>query len=582
MHISRREFLQTLAIAVASGLNLDKSLAGDSMQGMQSNVIKNRFPSDLYEIKPYGNVSLIHITDVHAQLNPLYYREASVNFGLGEAKNQPQHIVDQHFLKYFGINPHSALAHSLTSINFSELAQFYGKMGGYAHIATLVKSLRAQRPAALLLDGGDNWQGSATSLWTNAQDMIDANKILGLDVMTGHWEFTYGADRVREVIKNDLKDRTDFVAQNVFDTEFGDNVFKPYTIKIQNGIPVAIIGQAFPYTSIGNPGYMFPKWSFGIREQELQETIISVRQAGAQAVVLLSHNGIDVDLKLASRVTGLDAILGGHTHDALPKAILVNNQQGKTIVINSGSAGKFVSLLDFKVKNKRVVGYHYKLLPVFSKLIQADPEMQHYIDSVRKPFLPRLTEQLAVTDSLLYRRGTFNGSFDQLIVDSLIKTFDAEVAFSPGFRWGMSVLPNEAITYEDVMNQTAITYPITDVNHLSGERIKLILEDVADNVFNKDPYYQQGGDMVRIGGLQYSIDPDANIGSRISDMTLHGKPLQASKKYKVAGWAIVSEYLEGIPIWDVVANYCRDAKTVSIKKINTPKIRNVKNNYGVS
>jgi len=582
MHISRREFLQTLAIASASGLNISNCLAGEATQSISSKIKKNKFPSDLYEIQPYGNVSLIHITDIHAQLIPIYYREASMNIGVGNAKNKPPHIVGNELLNYYGIEPSSALAHSLTSTNFSDLAQHFGKMGGYAHIATLIKNLRAQRPTALLLDGGDNWQGSATSLWTNAQDMIDANKILGLDVMTGHWEFTYGADRVREVIKNDLKNRTDFIAQNIIDTEFGDTIFEPYVIKEQNGIPVAIIGQAFPYTSIGNPGYMFPKWSFGIREQELQETILHARKAGAQAIVLLSHNGLDVDLKLASRVSGLDAILGGHTHDALPKEIKVKNPGGTTIVINSGSAGKFVSLLDFEVRNKRVVGYQYKLLPVFSNLIEADTEMQNYIDSVRKPFLPQLNEQLAVTDSLLYRRGTFNGSFDQLIVDALMKTFDADIAFSPGFRWGVSVLPGEMITYEDVMNQTAITYPITDVNDLTGERIKIILEDVADNTFNKDPYYQQGGDMVRIGGLQYSIDPNANIGSRISDMTLHGVPLQASKKYKVAGWAIVSEYLEGIPIWDVVANYLRDSKTVSINKINTPKIRNVKKNYGIS
>jgi len=574
VHISRREFLQTLAIASASGLELKQSFAGGTHKLKKTNSKNNIQSENMYEVKPYGNVSLIHMTDVHAQLTPLYYREANNNITQSKFNNKPQYLAGDNLLKHYGIESSSPLAHALTNIDFTELAKRYGKMGGYAHITSLVKTLRAQRPSALLLDGGDNWQGSATSLWTNAQDMVDANKILGLDVMTGHWEFTYGATRVKEIIENDLKDQTDFVAHNVIDKDFGDSIFKPYVIKEQNGIPVAIIGQAFPYTAVGNPGYMYPKWSFGIREQALQDTINMVKKAGAEAIVLLSHNGLDVDLKLATRVVGLDAILGGHTHDALPKAKVVKNKSGKTLVINSGCAGKFVSLLDFNVRNKRVVGYQYKLLPVFSNLIQADTVMQRYIDNIRQPFLPRLKEELAFTNDLLYRRGTFNGSFDQIIVDALMKTFDADIAFSPGFRWGMSVLPGTAITYEDVMNQTAITYPVADVNYITGERIKLILEDVADNIFNPDPYYQQGGDMVRVGGLQYSINPTAKIGERISEMTLRGQPLQANKKYKVAGWAVVSEYLEGIPIWDVVANYLRDKKVVSIKNINTPKLKN--------
>lgn len=568
MNISRREFLQTLAIASASGLNIEKSLSGESLQGSHSKFTKKYSQENIYDVKSYGDVSLIHITDIHAQLIPLYYREAKIG-PLTSSSN----FVGDNYLKQNGIDLSSELAYSLGSTNFSELAKHYGKMGGYAYISTLIKNLKAQRPNALLLDGGDNWQGSATSLWTNAQDMVDANKILGTDVMTGHWEFTYGADRVKEIIENDLKNHTDFLAQNIIDTEFGDNVFEPYVIKEQNGIPIAIIGQAFPYTSIGNPGYMFPRWSFGIREQKLQETVEHAKKAGAQAVVLLSHNGLDVDLKLASRVTGIDAILGGHTHDALPKAQLVKNSRGKTIVINSGTTGKFVSLLDFKIRNKRVTGYQYKLLPVFSNLIEPDKKMQKYIDKVRDPFLPRLNEKLAVTEDLLYRRDTFNGSFDQMIIDAMMDTFDADIAFSPGFRWGMSILPGENITFEDVMTHTAITYPVTDVNFLTGERIKIILENVADNVFNKDPYYQQGGDMVRVGGLQYSINPNEKFGRRIADMTLRGKPVHASKKYKVTGWAIVSEYLEGIPIWDVVANYLRDKKVITIKKLNSPTLR---------
>ena len=576
MTINRREFLQTLAIASASGLNLSQGLAGNAQQGNLSKFSGKNSQNNLYEIKDYGNLSLVHITDIHAQLIPIYYREAELKSGFHNKEHHSPHLLGDQYLKHYGIDPSSALAYSLSSVNFSDLAKQYGKMGGYAHLHTLIKTLRNQRPNALLLDGGDNWHGSATSLWTNAQDMVDANKILGIDVMTGHWEFTYGANRVKQIIENDLKNVTDFVAQNVIDTEFGDNVFQPYVIREQNGNSVAIIGQAFPYTSIGNPSYMFPKWSFGIREDNLQATINHAKSAGAQAVVLLSHNGLEVDLKLAGRMTDLDAILGGHTHDALPQAAVIKNKRGQTIVINSGSSGKFVSLLDFKIKNNRVTGYQYKLLPVFSNLIEADKKMQHYIDNVRKPFLPKLNEKLTITNELLYRRDTYNGSFDQLIIDAMMETFDADIAFSPGFRWGMSILPGENITYEDVMNQTAITYPITDVNNLTGEQIKIILESVADNVFNQDPYYRQGGDMVRVGGLQYSIDPNETMGKRISDMYLRGKPLQASKIYKTTGWAVVSKYLEGIPIWDVVSNYLRDKKQISINKVNIPKIRTSK------
>jgi len=564
--LSRREFLQILAAAAVTGSNA--SIARGAAAG-------NLLSKDMYDIPVFGNVSLLHITDVHAQLTPVYFREPSVSVGVGDLKGKPPYLVGENFLKYYGIPENSLLAYAFTHLNFVNAARKYGRLGGFAHLATLIKHIREPRKDALLLDGGDSWQGSATALWTNAQDMVDASILLGVDIMTGHWEFTFGAERVNEIINRDFKDKVEFLAHNVFDNEFGDSVFKPYTIREMNGVQVAIIGQAFPYTPVANPSFMIPNWSFGIRELELQNTVDEVRAKGAQIVAVLSHNGMSVDLKLASRVTGIDVILGGHTHDAVPRPVEVSNKSGKTLVINSGAAGKFVSVLDLDVRAGKLRDYRYNLLPVFSNLLPADKQMQDYIESVRSPFKSRLNEKLALTDSLLYRRGTFNGSFDQLILNAMMETMDAEIAFSPGFRWGMNVLPGEAITFEDVMKQTAITYPMVTLNEMSGERIKLVLEDVADNIFNTDPYYQQGGDMVRVGGLHYTIHPQRSIGHRISDMTLNGKPLDANKSYKVAGWANINEIVEGMPIWDLVAGYLRDRKTISVNSINTPVIRNV-------
>lgn len=565
MQISRREFIQTLAAAAASGHSLN----------LAARINQSRFKpvaADQYELPPYGDVSILHITDVHAQLMPIYFREPSTNIGVGRLKGKPPHIVGTEFLNYFGVEKNTAAAHAFTHLNFSEAARHYGKLGGYAHLATLVKKIRAQRPDSLLLDGGDSWQGSATALWTRAQDMVDASILLGVDVMTGHWEFTYGAERVKEIVNNDLKNKIDFVAHNIVDTDFEDPVFKPYIMREINGVQIAIIGQAFPYTPIANPRYMVPKWSFGIRDEQCQKIVDKVRSLGASVVIVLSHNGMDVDIKMASKMTGVDAIMGGHTHDAIPKPVEVKNKSGITLVVNSGCAGKFVSVLDFNVSNKRVTGYRFKLLPVFSNLIEPDHEMDEYITQIRKPYLSKLNEELAVSNDLLYRRGTFNGSFDQLILDAMLETQGAQIALSPGFRWGMSVLPGQAITFEDVMTQTAITYPITTLTAMSGARIKEVLEDVADNIFNPDPYKQQGGDMVRVGGMQYDIKPDAKIGQRIQNMRLNGKPVMANKQYKVAGWASVSQPLEGIPIWDTVANYLRDKKIISISDINEPRI----------
>lgn len=581
MSISRREFISGLMAAGIYSLN---SSCGTGAQNKKWKNNYQPFPSSeaYYDVPPFGNVSLLHITDCHGQLLPVYFREPTVNIGVGMAKSKPPHLVGEHFMAQYGIKRGTPEAYAFTHFDFVESAEIYGKMGGFAHLKTLVDLLKQQRPQALLLDGGDTWQGSATALWTDAQDMVDASKLLGVDVMTGHWEFTYGAQRVKKIVDVDFKDRIEFVAQNIVDSEFEEPVFKPYIMREQNGILIAIIGQAFPYTPIANPRHKIPQWRFGIREDRLIAMVEEVRGKGAQLVVLLSHNGMDVDIKMASRVTGINVILGGHTHDAVPRPLMVKNPLGQTLVINSGSAGKFLSVLDLELKNKRIKRFQYNLLPVFSNLLKPDREMQALIQNVRKPYESRLSEKLAISKGLLFRRGTFNGSFDQLILDAMLAVNDADIAFSPGFRWGMNVLPGQAITFEDVMTQTAITYPQVTVNHFTGERIKEILEDVADNIFNADPYYQQGGDMVRVGGLQYAITPEEKMGQRISAMTLHGKPLMANKKYKVAGWASTAENLSGTPIWDQVAGYLRHHREVSITDLNVPKIYGQTNNKGMS
>ncbi|WP_345792705.1 thiosulfohydrolase SoxB [Thauera sp. JM12B12] len=571
--MNRREFMQLLAVAAAGGMSLHSNFAR-----------AEKAAEALYDLPPFGNVSLLHMTDCHAQLLPIYFREPNVNLGVGSMRGNAPHIVGEGFLKHFGIRPGSIEAHAFTYLDFVEAAKTYGKVGGFAHLATLVKKMKASRPGALLLDGGDTWQGSGTALWTDAQDMVDACKLLGVDVMTLHWESTYGAERVKEIEEKDFAGKIDIVAQNVKTTDFEDPVFKPYVIKNINGVPVAIVGQAFPYTPIANPRWQTPDWSFGIRDEDMQQAVDAARGEGAQVVVVLSHNGMDVDLKMASRVTGIDAIFGGHTHDGMPAPTVVQNAGGKTLVTNAGSNGKFLGVMDFDVKDGKVADFRYKLLPVFSNLLPADPEMAAFIDRTRAPFLEKLTEKLAVTEGLLYRRGNFNGSWDQLIVDALIAEKDAEIAFSPGFRWGTSLLPGDTITMEHLLDQTAITYPWTTLTEMSGEMIKTILEDVADNLFNPDPYYQQGGDMVRVGGLQYTCDPSAAMGKRIDNMMLKGKPIEAGKTYKVAGWAPVSEEAKdsGPAIWDVVASYLRAQKVVTQRTLNLPTLKGMDGNPGVA
>jgi len=585
MSLSKREFMQVLAAASVAGMPLARHADADAATAEQA----------LYDLPPLGRgtgfVSFLHMTDCHAQLKPIHFREPSVNLGVGSMQGQLPHLVGEHLLKKAGIRPGSAQAHAFTYIDFERAARRYGRVGGFAHLATLVKRLRAERPGALLLDGGDTWQGSATSLWTQAQDMVDACKLLGVDMMTGHWEFTYGMERVKQIVDGDFKGRIEFLAQNVKTNDFGDPVFKPYAMREMNGVKVAVVGQAFPYTPIANPRYVVADWEFGIQDANMQKTVDEARAGGAQVVVLLSHNGMDVDLKMAGRVRGIDAIFGGHTHDGVPLAVPVTNPGGSTLVTNAGSNGKFLGVMDFEVdlsaKAGKITRHRYRLLPIFSNMLKPDAEMDALITKVRAPYESKLAEKLAVTDGLLYRRGNFNGSWDQLLCDALMDVQGAQIAFSPGFRWGTTLLPGQTITRELMMDQVAVTYPYATVTNMTGEFIKTVLEDVADNLFNPDPYYQQGGDMVRVGGLQYSIAPGAKAGARITDMVLDGKAIEAGKTYKVAGWAPVAEearHAGNQPVWDVLESWLKaqGGGRVKARRINTPRLIGTQGNPGLA
>jgi sulfur-oxidizing protein SoxB len=579
--MDRRDFLWMLGSASAAGM-----FTGCTTAGLRP---------DPYAASPFGNARILHFTDCHAQLVPIYFREPNVNIGVAGAKGRPPHLVGEQLLSQLRMNGGEREAHAFTYLNFDAAARQFGRVGGFAHLKTLVDQQRSEvgDGNSLLLDGGDTWQGSATSLWTRGQDMVDACNLLGVDVMTGHWEFTY---RDEEVLQNIERFNGEFVAQNVrvseealfdgaaaFDEDSG-HAFKPYTIREMGERRVAIIGQAFPYTPIANPGRFIPDWSFGIRDGEMQEMVDHIRATEQpDAVIVLSHNGMDVDVKMASRVTGVDAILGGHTHDGVPEPLLIENSGGNTLVTNAGSNGKFLAVLDLDIGQGKINDYRYRLLPVFSNLLPAHTEMQQFITDVRAPYKAQLDEPLAVAESLLYRRGNFNGTFDQVICDALLEVGGAEISLSPGFRWGTSVLPGDVVTMERLMDQTAITYPETYVRDMAGSELKLILESVADNLFHTDPYYQQGGDMVRLGGLNFTCDPTAKMDGRISDLTLDsGKSIEASKNYKVAGWATVGSQSTGAPVWDVVAEYLKAKKTIKVDKVNTPKLRNVAGNPGLS
>ncbi|MGD0639658.1 MAG: thiosulfohydrolase SoxB [Roseiarcus sp.] len=557
--ISRREFIQVAAAtgALLGGSGLSRSFAQQKLTQAQ-----------LLAFEPLGNVTLVHVTDIHGQLKPLYFREPSVNIGVGEARGQPPHLTGVDFLRRFGVAAGSAAAYALTSDDFEALARTYGRIGGLDRAATVVKAIRAERgDKVALLDGGDTWQGSWTSLKTRGQDMIDCMALLQPDAMTAHWEFTYGTDRVKEAVASL---GFPFLALNVRDAEWDEAAFKPMTMIERGGVKIAVLGQAFPYTPIANPRWMIPNWSFGVREEDVQAQVDAARKGGAGLVVLLSHNGFDVDRKLASRVHGIDVILTGHTHDAIPEPILV----GRTLLIASGSSGKFVSRLDLDVRGGEVKAYRHKLIPLFSDVIASDAEMTAKIEAVRQPFAAELARPLGRTESLLYRRGNFNGTFDDLICQAILEERDAEIALSPGFRWGTSLLSGQDVTFEDLTNATAITYPNVYRNAMTGAQLKTVLEDVADNLFNVDPYYQQGGDMVRVGGLGYTIDVTKPQGQRISEMTLlrTGAAIDPAHEYRVAGWASVAEGVEGPPIWDLVANHLSKTKTVKLEPNRAVKV----------
>ncbi len=578
MDCSRREWLSVLGAGWLAHMPLAQALEWNEPKAF----------SKFYDIPRLGQVSFLHMTDCHAQLLPNHFREPSINIGVGERTNQLPHVVGPHLLKALGVDRGTRDAYAFTHLDFSSAAKRYGATGGFSHLMTLVKHLKASRPGAMLLDGGDSWQGSATALWTQGEDMARACQLLGVDVMTGHWEFTLGAQRVQALIQTHLKPQIEFIAQNVKTTDFEDPVFKPYVLREQNGVLCAVIGQAFPYTPIAHPKYMVPGWTFGIQEKALQDIIEEVKEKGAKVVILLSHNGLDVDLKLASRVQGLHAILGGHTHDALPKPVWVNNSSGQTLVTNAGCNGKFIGLLDVAVNASGVHKLSYHLLPVFSNLIKPDPEMDQLIKEIRAPFLEQLQVSFGVSEGLLYRRGNFNGSADQLILNALMQELDAPIAFSPGFRWGSTLLAGESLTREWLMGQMATTYSNHNLSYLKGSEIKAILEDVGDNLFHPDPYYQQGGDMVRVGGLRYTCEPHARSGHRIHNLSLKGKGIDPSKVYKVAGWASVNEpqSTQGErPVWRLVENYLTGHLSrqgqLATPVPQLPLLRGVQSNHGL-
>lgn len=557
--ITRRDVLQIGAATAALGLGSVGRAAAQQRMTQDA----------LLAFDHYGNITLLHMADLHAQLMPIYLREPAVNIGAGEARGRPPHLTGKAFLEYYGISPRTAAAYALSSNDFIALAHDYGRLGGLDRIATVVKAVRAERGSdrVLFLDGGDSWQGSLTANRTKAQDMVDCLKLLEPDAMTGHWEFTYGEARLRELVE---RLGAPFLALNVRDNEWQEPVFDAYKLFDKGSVRVAVLGEAFAYTPVANPRWMVPKWTFGIREDDVRTTVAKARKEGAQLVVLLSHNGFDCDRKMAARVEGIDVILTAHTHDALPVVTTV----GKTLLVASGSDGKFLSRLDLDVRGMDVVGYRYKLIPLFSDAIAPDPDMALKIAEVRAPFASELARVVGHSEPLLYRRGTFNGTVDDLICAAILAERDAEIALSPGFRWGTTLLPGKPITVEDIQNATAMTYPQVYRTSISGERLKAILEDIADNLFNPDPYYQQGGDMVRCGGLAYRIDVTQSIGQRISDLAQYpsGRPIEPNKDYIVAGWASVTENVEGPPVWDLVERYVTRVQNVRIEPNTSVKV----------
>ncbi len=584
--LSRREFVYMMAVLGAA------PVFANSHTRMTDTTNKLE---DYYKLKPFGNARFLHMTDSHAQLLPVYFREPSVNLGFYGNFGKPPHIVGEKLLDYYGIKGNKRLEYAYSCVNFEEHAKVMGRTGGFAQIKTVVDYLRDSfgKDKTLMMDGGDTWQGSATSLYTRGKDMVGAMNLLGVDVAVGHWEFTYKAE---EVLENVKALNAEFLAQNVFvketsmmngieafDEDTG-HAFKAYTIKKMGNARVAIIGQAFPYTTIANPQRFIPDWTFGIKEDSMQEIVDMIRETEKpDAVIVLSHNGFDTDKKMAEVCTGIDFIMGGHTHDGVPEAVPVKNPDGTTYVCNAGSNGKFLNVLDLDIQNGKIKDFKFTLLPIFSDLIPEDKDMKKYIEDQRLPFLKELTREIATTEMTLFRRGNFNGSWDQIICDALLEVKEAQISLSPGFRWGTSVMPGQAITFDDLMTQTAMTYPETYARDMSGTDIKLILEDVADNLFNEDPFYQQGGDMVRTGGISYKINPKGKMGERITDIVLTktGMKIEANKSYKVAGWSTVGAQSEGEPVWETVETYLKNVKHISKLKVDTPDIIGVAGNPGI-
>ena len=584
--LNRREFIYMMAVLGAAPVFANSHTRMTNTGNLR----------DYYKLKSFGNVRILHTTDSHAQLKPVYFREPSVNIGLYGNYGKPPHIVGEKFLEYYGLKNDKRLAYAYTCVDFAKNAEAFGKVGGFAELKTVADFLRDSfgKDKTLFLDGGDTWQGSWTALQTRGKDMVGAMNLLGVDVAVGHWEFTYTEKEIYENLKL-LK--AEFLAQNVhvkedamfdgapaYDEDSG-LAFKPYTVKKLGNARVAVIGQAFPYTAIANPQRFIPDWTFGIEDDSMQEFVNTIKEKEKpDAIIVLSHNGYDVDKKMASRVKGIDFIMGGHTHDGVPEAYPVKNAGGVTYVCNAGSNGKFINVLDLDIRNGKIQDFKFTLLPIFSNLIKPDPKMAEYIEKVRKPYAKDLNRVIATTDITLFRRGNFNGSWDQIICDALRDVGGAEISLSPGFRWGTSLIPHQNVTFDDLATQTAMTYPETYVREMTGKTVKAILEDVADNLFNKDPYYQQGGDMVRTGGLSYKIDVTKTIGHRISDIHLaNGKKLEPNKKYKVAGWATVGSKSPGKPVWELVETYLRNMKHIDRSlKVDTPDIIGVKGNPGIT
>ncbi len=583
--LSRREFVYMMAVLGAAPVFANSHTRMANSTKMQ----------DYYKLQNFGNVRLMHMTDSHAQLTPVFFREPSVNLGFHGNFGKPPHIVGDKLLDYYGIKGDKRLEYAYSCVNFEKHAQAMGRVGGFAQLKTVIDFLRNNAGAenSLLLDGGDTWQGSATALYTRGRDMVGAMNKLGVDIAVGHWEFTYKAE---EILANIKELDAEFLAQNVFvkedalmdgaDAYDEDSglAFKPYTIKKMGKARVAVIGQAFPYTTIANPQRFIPDWTFGIKQDEMQELVDTIKEEEKpDAIIVLSHNGFDVDQKMANVCTGIDFIMGGHTHDGVPEAVPVKNELGTTYVCNAGSNGKFLNVLDLNIQNGKIKDFKFTLLPIFSDLIEEDKEMKEYIAGVRKPFLKDLNREIATTDETLFRRGNFNGSWDQIICDALIDVKGADISLSPGFRWGTTVMPGQPITFDDLMTQTAMTYPETYVRDITGQGIKDILEDVADNLFNIDPFYQQGGDMVRTGGISYRINPKGKMGERISNLQLtkNGKMLEANKSYKVAGWSTVGSKSPGEPVWETVETYLSNVKHISNLRVDTPDIIGIKGNPGI-